>query len=153
MIRRILNWFSGCERIQLPKAITLVESNYWLDGGSTTLHAVSESGRKHQIHLTQRLLPESTNPGRLYFDHKLIAVRSNEETVIIELLRNANVDAATESPAPPKRKQLILSEDIKAVMENSPADNIESFREQIIKYLLSDDYLEMARMGKVSGAG
>ena len=92
-MKRLVSWLTRKKLADLPESITLVESNYWLDGGSTTLHAESESDTKHLIHLNQRTLSGSKNPGRLLFDNTLIQVRSNVERRIIELLRSAKVDA------------------------------------------------------------
>ena len=150
-MKRLANWLFGKKLADLPTSITLVESNYWLDGGSTTLHAVSESGTEHLIHLNQRRMPGSKNPGRLLFDYTLIPVRSDAETRIIELLRSAKVDA--DEGAPPTQPKNRLGDDIKNVLENSPAANIEEFRREIIEYLQSDEYLEIARTGAVADAG
>ena len=152
MIKRFANWLFGIKIADLPESITLVESDYWLDGGSTTLHAVSESDTKHLIHLNQRMLPGTKHPGRLLFDNTLVQVRSDVETRIIELLRSAKVDADDSPPAAQPKNRLILGDDIKNVLENSPAANIEEFRRSFIEYLQSDEYLEIARTGVVANA-
>ena len=152
-MKRFANWLFGKKLADLPDSITLVDSNYWLDGGSTTLHAVSESDKKHLIHLNQRMIPGSKNPGRLLFDNALIQVRSDLETRIIQLLTSAKVDAEDGPPPTQSKNRLILGDDIKNVMENSPAANIEKFRRAIIEYLQSDEYLEIARTGVVANAG
>lgn len=152
-MRHLINWLFGWKHIYIPECITLIESEYWLDGGSTTLFAVSESGSRHLIHLTQRTIPGSANPGRLMFDQKLIAVRSDEESRIVELLRAATIDAADVPPPPQPENRLILGDDIKDVMTSSPTANIEKFRSEFIDYLESDEYLEIAKNGLPRNAG
>ncbi len=152
-MKRLVNWLLGKKLADLPKSITLVGSNYWLDGGSTTLHAVSESNTKHLIHLNQRMMPGTKNPGRLLFDKTLIQVHSEAETRIIELLRSAKIDADDGKPPAQPKNRLILGDDIKNVLENSPAANIEKFRQEFIEYLQSDEYLEVARTGIITNVG
>jgi len=149
-MKRFVNWLFGKKLVDLPKSITLVESNYWLDGGSITLHAISEAGEKHLIHLNQRMIPGSKHPGRLLFDNTLIQVRSEAEARIIELLRLAKVDADDALPPAQPKNRLILSDDIRHVLQNSPAANIEEFRREFIEYLQSDEYLEIARTGVIA---
>jgi len=138
--------------VQIPNEITLVESSYWLDGGSITLHGVTESGSECRIHLTQRCFPNSGNEGRLYFNDELVDVRCNDELRIVELLRSAPIATKhrepTSSDEPPISKNaLILSEDIRDFFASEPEQNLRRFRDEIVKFVESDEYVEIAKSG------
>ena len=118
-----------------------------------TLHGIGEDGTSLKIHLSQWRLPGMSDPGRLFVDSKLVAIRSEQEAAIIALLKNANVSASQKIPPPQPKKRIILGDDIKPVMEQSESDNIEQFRNEIVAYLKSDEYLDVAENGVSENGG
>jgi len=137
--------------VQIPSKITLVESSFWLDGGSVTLHAVTESGEKCRVHLCQRCFPGS-DAGRLYFNGERVEVRSDDERGIVALLRAAPIvlkrePRAPSSEPPISKNAMILSEDIKEVLESTPEQNLRRFRDDIVRFLESDEYVDIAKNG------
>ena len=79
----------------------LEEADAALDGGSIFLTIRDRSERQHQIELVQSMFLTSADsarlPGRLYVDGELIAVRSEQERVLLEGLREA-MGASAEVP-------------------------------------------------------
>ena len=131
-----------------PKSITLVGASYCFDGGTTTLTAVTESNQLCHIVLTQRMFANHSHPGRLFFDEYLIPVRSDEESIVLTLLRSASVRIpkgqveATESlenaPSP-----IYLDVEIKNVLDGPPADSLSRHRDSIVAFVESDEYLDI----------
>ena len=135
----------------IPSKLTLVESSFWLDGGSITLHAVTDSGEKCRVHLCQRSLA-ATGAGWLYFNEERVEVRSDEETKIVELLRAAPIELKREerpssSEPPISKNAMILSEDIKEFFESTPEQNLRKFRDEIVRFVESDEYVVIAKNG------
>lgn len=137
--------------MQIPQSITLSASAYRLDGGTMTLHAVTEAGTKCTIQLNQRVFDSYADPGRLYFNEEPVEVRSDTETQIINLLRTASIAAIKRQAGPPENRisknALILGDDIKEVMGNSPENNLRKFRDDIIAFVESDEYVQIAKNG------
>jgi hypothetical protein len=137
--------------VQIPSKITLVESSFWLDGGSVTLHALTEAGEPCRVHLSQRCFPDS-GAGRLFFNEELVDVRSDNESRIIALLREASIQLKREQPAPSNelpisKNAMILSDDIKEVLESTPEQNLRRFRDDIVRFVESDAYVDIAKNG------
>lgn len=142
--------------MKIPSQINIVESSFFLDGGTVILNAVADDGAKHSIRLNQRAFaPQfgfNSNPGRLYFDDELVEVRSDHEAQIVQLLKDALV---TFSPSerepsinPPMSKNaLILGDDIRQVLESSPLENLQRFRDEIVSFVESDEYVRIATHG------
>lgn len=137
--------------MQLPESLTLTNTAYWLDGGTMTILGHTETGDKCQIRLNQKVFDSYSHPGRLFFDKTLIEVRSNVEAVIIELLRSAAIQVSEPEPVASKnqisKNALILSDDIKEVIDNSPEENLRKFRDEIIAFVESDEYVALATNG------
>ena len=64
-----------------------------MDGGSICLYILDDSGSMHQLELVQHMIPANSTVkrriGRLYFDDRLIEVRSEEEATLLNFLRTA----------------------------------------------------------------
>jgi ribosomal protein L7/L12 len=143
--------------VVLPKRLTIHGSGYYLDGGTTILQGTDDEGREHSIMLVQHAFPQaglSLNaiPGRLYFDGRLISMRSELEAQVVQLLRTAEVryvepvgsefvqDLRTQlSP-----KALILGDDIRQVLSRGPEENMRAHSAAIVQFVLSDDYFRFA---------
>ncbi|PQO44238.1 hypothetical protein [Blastopirellula marina] len=125
--------------------LTILNSAYYLDGGTAILYCVDQDDQRHNIRLSQRRF-HSAHSGRLYFDEQLVPVRSPLETELLALLERA---AIRYEPAPmpgrpidpPSKNSLILSEDIKDVMERDEAANLRAFQSGIVNYVRSDEYV------------
>ena len=137
--------------MKFPKAITVIDASYLLDGGTMTLYALTDSGLKCQIRLNQRAFDSYPDPGRLYFNDQLIDIRSDDESTILELLKTASIISKDRLSSPSEnrisKKALILGDDIKEVLENSPEDNLRKFRDNIITFVESDEYVHIAEHG------
>lgn len=138
----------------LPKRLTIHGSAYFLDGGTTILQATDDEGREHSIMLVQHAfahagLSLNAIPGRLYFDDRLIPMRSELEAQVVQLLRTAEVryvapvgsesnqDLRTQlSP-----KALILGDDIRQVLSRGPEENMRAHAAAMVQFVLSDEYL------------
>lgn len=136
--------------MELPESITIVESSFMLDGGTTILHVVSAAGEGFRIRLNERMF-DSFNAGRLYFNDELIEVRSDEEAAIVDLLRNASIAPKDRPPASSGNKiskdAMILGDDIREVFESSPEENLRNFRDFIVEYVESPEYVQIAKHG------
>ena len=79
----------------------LEEADAALDGGSIFLTIRDRSDRAHQVELVQPMFLAPADParlpGRLYVDGKLIAVRSEQERMLLDGLREA-MGASAEVP-------------------------------------------------------
>lgn len=136
--------------MHLPNSITITDSAYLLDGGTTTLQGRTNAGEDFSVQLNQRVFDSYANPGRLSFNGKLVDVRSDEESQILQLLRNAAIEMPENEPQPENqisKNALILGDDIKQVLENTPEENLRQFRDEIIAYVESDQYVEIATNG------
>ena len=137
--------------MQLPDSITITDSAYWLDGGTTTLQGRTNTGDEFSIQLNQRVFDDGgADPGRLLFNEKLVDVRSDTESQILDLLKNATIEIADREPMPENqtsKNALILGDDIKQVMDNSPEENLRRFRDDIIAYVESEQYVSIATNG------
>jgi hypothetical protein len=139
--------------MQLPTQITIVNSCFFLDGGTVILHAITTDGAKCEIQLNQRVFAEFyANPGRLYFNQELVEVRSADESRIVQLLKDATVKATVREPTPTdnppiSKNALILGDDIREVLESTPEENLRRFRDQIVAFVESDEYVQIATHG------
>lgn len=137
--------------MNLPESITIVDASFMLDGGTTTLHAVSASGEEVRVRLNQRVFDSYGDPGRLYFNGELVEVRSDEEAAIVHLLRNATITSKDDPPTSPEntisKNSIILGDDIRKVIENSPDQNLLDFRDAIVSFVESEEYVQIAKHG------
>jgi len=138
----------------LPTTLTVHNSAYALDGGTTVLQAIDEAERQHGVMLVQHAFPEPEPslgrvPGRLYFDGELVPMRSHLETHLLALLRAAEVRYSGPIPNEGERVQLspnalILSEDIRQVLSRGPEENIRALLAAVIEFVESEAYLRFA---------
>jgi hypothetical protein len=148
-----------------PQRLTLRNSAYALDGGTTRLTATDEGGNEHTILLIQHAFPQrspSTKwiPGRLYYDGELIALRSPDELAIVNLLRSADAVPTDVVPTPPPADQarqriqpsksmMILGEDIQQVLSRTPDENLRAMLAAVIERVTSHAYVAFAaRVGE-----
>jgi len=120
--------------MELPAHLTLNYFTYALDGGTTVLQGIDESGLLHEVTLVQHIFPNGNTeeiPGRLYFDNVLISMRSELEARILSLLHNAEV-----------RYDGPLPEDF----EGSPEENIREMLNEVVSFVESGTYLRFAEL-------
>jgi len=139
--------------LDIPAQITIVDSSFFLDGGTVALHAITDDGLKCSIQLNQRVFSDFyADPGRLFFNGERIDVRSDKESQIVRLLKTASIESVIKEPppnsSPPISKNaLILGDDIRQFFESSPQSNLERFRNQIVEFIESDEYVRIATCG------
>ena len=136
--------------MKLPTSITITDSAYWLDGGTTTLLGRTNAGEDFSIQLNQRVFDDYRHPGRLMFNGQLVDVRSDAESQILDLLKSATIEIVEHEATSENRickNPIILGDDIKQVMDNSPEENLRQFRDEITAYVESDEYVAIATKG------
>ena len=142
-------------------SITLVAWELTLDGGTSTLGAVTDDGYLCSIRLNQHVLAgefpldAAVSPGRLFFEDSLIEVRSLQEKRLIDLLQSATI-ALVELEDPRRLAQTVpvdfdtikalAVEDVTLAVEDD--DNLlDRSRDEIVAFVLSDEYVDIARNG------
>lgn len=136
--------------IDAIEAVTVVSSAYTLDGGTTTLFLVTESGQKCIVRLNQHQFPHTQDPGRLFFNDEIVDVRSPEEAKIIALLQAAEFDSVAHGSV--THSEDISGRNAAVVSEMDVTEGDETFRrlrDSIVRFLLSDEYVAMAKRGSV----
>ena len=117
------------------------------------LCAIADDGEEHSIRLNQRVFSDFyPNPGCLYFNDERVDVRSEEESRIVQVLKTASIESAIPESlqsrnAPISKDALILSDDIRQFLKSSPQDNLRRFRDEIVAFIESDEYVEIATNG------
>jgi hypothetical protein len=138
----------------LPSRLTLHDSLFALDGGTTYLKATDEPGQERTVMLVQHSRPEASPrfdavSGRLYFDGQPVPVRSELEAGVLSLLKSAKVQYIE----PPARQGvtiqlspnvLIIGDDIREVLTRGPEENIRALTARVIGFVESDEYLLFA---------
>jgi hypothetical protein len=106
-----------------PQKLTVTGVAICMDGGTVMLSCSDEAGGEHSVKLISRMNPHSESKrapdwlaGRLYFDGELVAVRSEIESAVLALLREA---------LPRERDELN-----------------QSFIARVIDYVASDEYVQ-----------
>ena len=144
--------------MRIPESFVIEDGAYAMDGGSIALNVRDPEGKKHHIVLWQHLFTEQSNldkiPGRLYFDKILIPVRASVESQILAALREARLDTVNlESEEVEGKLELnpgvIVGDDIKEYMskiDESPNAALAHLVRQLIEYVESADYIELARL-------
>jgi hypothetical protein len=139
--------------MMLPAKLTIHDSAYALDGGSTLLHAADEAAREHEVMLVQHALPDPDAalgiPGRLYFDDELVPIRSDLEVRVLGLLRAAEIRPSHSPPDQSERiplspNALILGDDLRQVLSRGPEENMRALRAEVIEFIESEEYLRFA---------
>jgi hypothetical protein len=136
----------------LPLRLTLFSAIHVTDGGTTTLYGYDELGRTHSLFLIRRTFAAGEAglevvPGRLYFNGREIAKRSDEERQILMLLRAAAIatDAAASGaaePVPPAA--LILGADLEKYFTSTVSESLAALRDEVVRLVESEDYLASA---------
>jgi len=144
--------------MRIPKKLVIEDGAYAMDGGSISLQVWDSDGNEHNIVLWQHMFTEQSNPnkipGRLYFDKILIPVREKMESQILAAIREARLDTVNlESEEVKDRLELnpgvIVGDDIKEYMskiDEGPRAALAHLARQLIEYVESADYIELARM-------
>ena len=128
---------------------TIIDCAMAMDGGSLSLSVKDNNGIQHTILIPQFAEPitysDSRPPGSLIFDGKVIDVRGEEETDIVNALKKANIIA--EDIVPNRfhnSPHLETSSDIKEFMSGSIKKVMETTVKYIIDFIESDKYIELA---------
>ncbi|MCD4848777.1 MAG: hypothetical protein K8R76_11390 [Candidatus Aegiribacteria sp.] len=144
--------------MKIPDGFVIKGGAYAMDGGSIALELKDPEGDKHDIVLWQHMFTEPIDPdkipGRLYFDKILIPVRSSMESQILAALRQARLGKANLKSDRAEEKLdlnpgVIIGDDIKEYMskiDESPNAALAHLVRQLIEYVESADYVELARM-------
>lgn len=122
----------------LPQNIKLVSWFGLLDGGSSWLLALADTDEFVTITRNQFMFPGTKDPGRIGFNGELVSVRSNVESKLLDLLRSATIDCEIEIPEEHEQFRHHLAGDF---------GSIDSFRNDLIQYIESDRYVEIATNG------
>ncbi len=144
--------------MRIPDRFVIEGGAYAMDGGSIALNVRDPEGNEHDIVLWQHMFTEPIDqdkiPGRLYFDKIIIPVRASMESQILAALREARLETVNlESERAEERIDLnpgvIIGDDIKEYMskiDESPNAALAHLVRQLIDYVESADYVELARV-------
>ena len=81
--------------MEIPEKLTIVDGFYFTDGGSIVLIAEEPKSTRHQITLAQhrflKIFDPKLLPGRLYFNHLMVPVRSEMEAKLIALMQVSEI--------------------------------------------------------------
>jgi hypothetical protein len=134
--------------------LTLVFASYYLDGGTTEIYAITDTGRRCSIRLNQHMLLGEyelgtvDSPGRLCFNDQLIAVRSPAEKQLIELLRSARLKPiAVDDLRRLYEADIVTFSNLDAVPSLDDADELRRYQNAIVEYVSTDGYLDAAKSG------
>lgn len=134
--------------MQLPKALEIAGSQYYLDGGTTFLYCIDEEGKGHVVVLVQHVFHEETEgwqPGRLYFDDEIIEVRSKEEKHIIFLLEHSSIhyqNPAIGEVTGALESRLVQASDFENMLDKKQNEYLADYRDSIVNYVRSEEYIE-----------
>ncbi len=131
---------------ELPSRITVGECALALDGGTVCLIGSDQADRDVYILLATPLQRCSSShvAGRLYFNHKLVPMRSQQEAQILRLLSEATVQVTHLPPTSSGPRMLVLGRDIQEFLQRTPEDNCRAFIRKIVEAVQSEDYLRYA---------
>ena len=147
-------WHSQSIAFEDIDSMTLVCWSFTLDGGTTTLYAVTDDGHRCEIRLNQHALAgdyplnEGHAPGRLLFNDSPVGVRSEQEARLLDLLN----DSAFALIKPEDLRALIKSAAVDPAMLNRMAiedekHRLATFRNEMVAFVLSDAYVDIASHG------
>jgi hypothetical protein len=144
--------------MEIPEKITIVDGYYFTDGGSIVLLVEEPDKTRHQITLGQHLFLEMFDPnllpGRLYWDHLLVPVRSAMEAEVIDLLRSGEI-----IPDEPLEREsgegstgdgpvVVVGDDLKeyyAKVADGKNEVIRHLIEKVVGFVGSREYVRIAR--------
>ena len=144
--------------MKIPDSFVIENGAYATDGGSIALHVLGPEDDRHNILLRQHMFTEVIDPdrlpGRLYFDGTLVPVREEWESEILKALRQAPLKSvSTENTGAEERLDsgpgMIVGDDIKEYMskiDESPVAALSHLVRQLIDYVESAEYVELARV-------
>jgi hypothetical protein len=81
-------------QVDLPQRLTLTDTRFFMDGGTTIITAIDERGGERSVMLVQRVFAGGNTfgiPGRLYLDDDPVAVRSEAELRLVAVIQAADV--------------------------------------------------------------
>ncbi len=147
--------------MEIPAVITVLEGAFATDGGSISLLLEDGEGQRHNVLLTQHLLPVIESPGarrsgRLYFNGTIVEVRSEDELAIISSLKIAGIKAPAPAGNPSNtfansQPGMTVGDDITdyftKIAEGPEAALLYLVRE-VIGYVESEEYVTYARSHK-----
>lgn len=148
------SWYAQSLALEDINSLRLIFWSYALDGGTTTLYAVTDKGHRCIIRLNQHAIfddyspSENDAPGRLLFNDSLIDVRSDSEGKLIDLLKGATL-------------KLISGDDLRGLSDNATTivpvldgmtiadekNTLKMCRDEIVEFVLSDAYIKIAQHG------
>lgn len=149
------SWISPSLVLEDTAAITVVcDGGLMLDGGTIELYAVTRAGHRCLIRLNQRKLygdyrlNSIDSPGRLSFSDRLIDVRSIGEQKVLDLLSNANfIPIGIEGLRQLVGNPNIETKTLLSLASDSPSPNTKAFRDEIVDFVQSDLYVDVAQHG------
>ena len=144
--------------MSIPSTVIILSGAFATDGGSISLLLSDPHGHKHNVLLSQHLLPPSgfpgeRIPGRLYFNGSLVEIRSQDELTIISALKKASI----KTPTPKKNSfnaidsgqpGMIVGDDIKNYFDKiaeGPEAAIRHLVCELTGYVESEEYVTFAR--------
>lgn len=141
----------------IPDSISVLEGAFATDGGSITLLLSDPAGNRHSLLLSQHLLPFGGYPGerwpgRLFFDGKIIGVRSEEEASIVSALKQADIKPPSSTPRGvdlpgEEGPSMIVGDDIMSYftkVAEGPEAALRHLVTEVIEYVRSEDYVTLA---------
>src|SRR5262245_43550965 len=136
----------------LPKRLVVSDCAFYLDGGTIVLTCSGELGASHVIMLVQSMFPDGNTcgiPGRLYFDDELIPIRSELESQLLSLLRDAELryvprPGESDDATPLSPNHIILGDDIKEVLARDAEGNLKALLAKVIETVESPRYVMFA---------
>jgi hypothetical protein len=82
--------------------------------------------------------------GRLYFDGGLVPMRSQREAGILKPLSEATVETTSLPPSVETSRMVIIGNDIKQFLEQTPEENCIAFIRKIVEHVQAESYLRFA---------
>ena len=112
--------------MMLSARLTICDLAIALDGGTTYLKAIDETGREHSVTPAQHAFPRRHQPtdaipGRLYFDDQLVPMRPEFEVEVLSLLKSPQGEGG-----------------------GAPDNTLQTFVARIIEFVESDPYVHFA---------
>jgi len=146
----------GVGLMEIPEKLTIVDGFYFTDGGSIVLIAEESNSTRHQITLAQHRFLEIFDPnllpGRLYFNHLMVPVRSEMEVKLIALMQASEI-VPVEPPEPEKGEAstgdgpvVVVGDDLKkyyAKVAEGREEVIQHLIESLINFVQSREYVSI----------
>ncbi len=144
--------------MEIPEKLKIVEGFYLTNGGSIVLVAEEPNSTRHQITLAQHMFLEIFDPnllpGRLYFNHLMVPIRSEMEAKLIALIQVSEIH-----PVEPPEEEIekastgdgpvvVVGDDLKeyyAKMSEGMEEVIRHLIENLINFVQSREYVRIAK--------